>query len=95
MMNILFTKISLIFFLIGIASMLTHAVKKWVQGQIVGNLIDWYIIRPKASVGALMTCVGGVGAAILSGTLIDASIGSQILAAWGIGYAADTVNSQG
>lgn len=94
-MKILFTQASLIFYIIGLYSMLFHASKKWVDGEIRGNLIDWYIVHPRRSVGAAMACLGGIVTAILSGVLTDPSMGAQILAAFGIGYAADTFNSQG
>lgn len=91
----LFTLNALVFFTIGILSMFSHAVKKWVQGEIKGKLTDWYAAHPRASVGAVMACIGGIATAILSGALTDYSVGAQILAAWGIGFAADTVNNQG
>lgn len=91
---ILFTKVSLVFFLIGFASMGSHALKKWANGEIRGNILDWYLVRPQASIGALMACVGGIATAILSGALDNYTIGAQIIAAWGIGFSADTINSQ-
>jgi len=94
-MQTLFTFTSLVFFGIGLLSMLSHAAKKWIAGEIRGNLIDWYADHPRATAGAILTCLGGVVTAILSGALNDYSVGAQILAAWGIGYASDTVNNQG
>lgn len=91
---ILLTKISAIFFLIGLVSMLTHGVKKWTMGEIRGSLIDWYRLQPKATVGAILACLSGIATAILSGALTDYTVGAQILAAWGIGYSADTLNNQ-
>ena len=91
----LFNNTSLVFFLIGLLSMVSHAIKKWTQGEIIGNIIDWYVMKPRATLGAVLACMGGIGTAILSGALNDYTIGAQLLAAWGIGYAADTVNSQG
>lgn len=93
-MTQLFTSTSFVFYLIGVLSMILHAVKKWTQGEIRGNLIDWYWMNSRASMGALLTCVGGIAAAILSGALTDWTVGAQILAASGIGFAADTVNNQ-
>ena len=90
----LFTQSALVFFTIGIVSMLSHAVKKWVMGEIKGKLVDWYWSHPRATVGAIMACIGGIATAILSGALTDYSVGAQLLAAWGIGYSADTLNSQ-
>jgi hypothetical protein len=94
-MKALFTLTALAFFGLGFLSMLTHAVKKWVAGEIQGNLIDWYVVNPKMTVGAIIACIGGVATAILTGTLTDYMAGAQVLAVWGIGFAADTVNSQG
>lgn len=94
-MTELFTIKALVFFAIGLLSMLTHAIKKWVAGEIRGKLVDWYLSHPRMTVGAVMACIGGIATAILSGALTDYSVGAQILAAWGIGYASDTVNNQG
>lgn len=91
----LFTLNALVFYGIGLVSMASHAVKKWAMGDIRGKLVDWYWSHPRATVLALMAMFGGIAGAILSGALTDYSIGAQILAAWGIGYAADTVNHQG
>lgn len=91
----LFTGTAMMFYAIGFASMISHAVKKWVTGEIRGGLIDWYVCNPRMTVGALMACIGGIAMAILSGALTDHTSGAQILAAWGIGYAADTINNQG
>ena len=90
----LFTSTSFVFYTIGILSMIVHGVKKWTQGEIRGNLIDWYWVHPRATVGAILACLGGIGTAILSGALNDFTVGAQILAASGIGYAADTLNKQ-
>lgn len=94
-MQALFTQAGMMFFLIGFASMLSHAVKKWIAGEIQGNLIDWYIVHPRMTVGAIMACGSGIATAILTGHLTDYGQGAQIIAAWGIGYAADTINNQG
>lgn len=94
-MQVFFTQTALIFYGIAIASMLLHAIKKWIAGEIEGNLIDWYVVHPKMSTSALLACLGGIATAIGTGVLTDASATAQILAAWGIGYGADTVNSQG
>lgn len=92
---ILFSTTSAVFFAIGILSMLSHALKKWTQGEIIGSIIDWYWMNPRATVGAYLTCMSGIATAILSGALTDYTVGAQLLAVWGIGYASDTVNNQG
>ena len=91
----LFTSTAFVFYLIGILSMLLHGLKKWTMGEVRGNLVDWYWTHPRATVGALLACLGGIATAILSGVLNDFTVGAQIIAASGIGYASDTLNSQG
>ena len=93
-MQVIFSFASFVFFCIGVLSMLTHAIKKWAAGEFEGSLIDWYRVHPRAAVNALLACVGGVAMAILSGALTDYTVGAQILAVWGIGFAADTINNQ-
>ena len=94
-MHDLITSSAFWFYAIGIAAMLLHGVKKWTSGELRGNLFDWYATHPQASVGALLACLGGVAGAILGGQLTDPAIGVQVIAAAGIGYSADTLNSQG
>lgn len=91
----LFTEASAVFFLLGLVSMFSHALKKWAQGEVRGKLLDWYRSHPRDTALAVMAMIGGMASAILSGALTDYTVGAQVLAAWGIGYAADTVNSQG
>lgn len=91
----LFTTTAAMFFLIGLLSMFTHTLKKWAHGEIRGRLGDWYVSRPRATALSIMAMVGGIATAILSGALTDYMDGSHVLAAWGIGYAADSVNNQG
>lgn len=94
-MNTLLTIHSLMFFALGIVSMVMHGVKKWTAGEIDGNIIDWYIDNPRATVGAILACLSSISAAIFSGVLIDPDTPAQLVAAWGIGYASDTINNQG
>lgn len=93
-MKILFTHASFSFYAIGLLSMFFHGLKKWTMGEIKGNVIDWYLVHPRATVGAVLACLSGIATAILSGALLDASVGAQIIAASGIGYASDTLNNQ-
>jgi hypothetical protein len=94
-MSTLLTTQSLMFFALGIVSMVTHSIKKWASGEISGNPFDWYIDNPRATVGALLICLSGVATAIFSGVLIDPNVPAQLVAGWGIGYASDTINNQG
>ena len=92
---VLLTSTSFTFLGIGVFSMFIHATKKWLMDEVSGKLSDWYLVNPKSTVLAFMTCGGGIATAILSGALTDYNVGAQILAAAGIGYASDTVNTQG
>lgn len=94
-MQQLFNQTSAMFFMIGLFAMALHALKKYAAGEIRGGILDWYITHPRASLKALLACVGGIASAILLGQLNDYAIGVQVLAAAGIGYSADTFNNQG
>ena len=94
-MKDLFTLNSLLFFAIGAAGMIAHAVKKWQAGEIEGRLLDWYLVNPRATVGAVLLWVGGVGYLLLDGTLTDPNVKVQFLAAFFAGYGGDTFNKQG
>ena len=94
-MDKLFTLASMEFFLIGIVAMFGHALKKWMYNEIDGRLLDWYTTHPKATVGAVFGCVTAIAGAILGAQLTDPNVGAQVLAAAGLGFAADTFNSQG
>jgi hypothetical protein len=94
-MKLLFTQASAIFFFIGFVSMLIHAVKKWVYGEIRGGLMNWYLRHPRATVSAVLACLGGIATLILTGVIVDPNDGAQVMAAFGAGYAADTLNNQG
>ena len=94
-MQALFTQASFMFFLLGLFSMGLHALKKYAAGEIRGGILDWYLMHPRATLQAVIACVGGIATAILSGALNDYTVGAQVLAAAGIGFSADTLNKQG
>jgi hypothetical protein len=93
-MQILFTVNTLVFLAVAMIGMVMHAVKKWADGDINGNLIDWYLVNPRATVRALLTCLGGLAGLVLTGVAVDWHISAQIVAVWGVGYGADTLNNQ-
>jgi len=80
---------------IGFAAMFMHAVKKYLNGEISGDFLNWYKDHPRATANAMLTMLGGILSALLTEQLTDPFAGVQIIAAWGIGYAADTLNNQG
>lgn len=90
----LITQTAFVFYAIGLIAMVLHAIKKWTRGEIEGNALDWYLVHPRATVGAVLACLGGVATAIVSGALTDYTVGAQVLAVVGIGYASDTLNTQ-
>lgn len=94
-MEALITVSAFQFYLIAIAAMLLHAVKKWAYKEIRGSLVDWYIVHPRASLASFLACMGGIMTAILTGTLTDPHQGAQVLAAFGIGIGSDSLNTQG
>lgn len=90
-MNELFTHNALVFYLIALAGVLAHAVKKDLRGELSVSVVTYlFQVNRRASVLMVMVAVGGIAAAILTGQLTDPQAGVQVLAAWGIGYMADS-----
>ena len=95
-MDKLITQAAFMFYAICIAAIFAHALKKWVKGEIRGNLVDWFYSNPRATLGSMMIALSGTAAALLSFDTVDINSGAQVLAIWGIGYAADSAfNGQG
>lgn len=94
-MDKLITSAAFIFYALAIAGMFFHAVKKKAYGELIGGLIDWYVVNPWASVWVLLSCLGAVVAAILGGHLTDINNGNQIVEVFTIGFGIDAFNNQG
>lgn len=94
-MKDLLSQTAFVFYGIGVGAMLIHALKKWLDGEVKGKLIDWYIKSPKRTAGAILACLGSIVGLILGGIINDYNVGSQIVAVAGAGFAADTLNGQG
>ena len=94
-MENLFTHVTLCFYGVALLGMIAHAVVKWINGDIIGNPIDWFIMNRKATVIAVSTALGGTTGAIMMHMASSTHVGGEIMAIWGIGWAADsTFNKQ-
>jgi hypothetical protein len=94
MMDLFLSQAFFISIAIALSSMVLHSIKKWTMGEIRGSVIDWYLVNPRRSVGSLLGCITGVVTLVLSGGVTDLSIGAEIVALAGVGFAADTLNTQ-
>ena len=95
-MDKLLTHAAFSFYAISLLAVFSHALVKWTRGEIHGNMIDWFIMNPKATVGTALAALGGTIGALASFDTIDINSGAQIMAIWGIGYIADSsFNGQG
>lgn len=92
--DLLLSQTSVISLCIAISAMVLHSIKKWCMGEIRGSLLDWYLFNPRRSVGSFLGCVTGVATSILMGGVTNLATGAEIMALVGIGYAADTFNTQ-
>ena len=95
-MNSLFTLNALVFHLVALAGIIAHAIKKDLRGELRVSVFSYlFQVNRKSSALMAMTAISGVSGAILAGQLSDPQVGVQVIAAWGIGYMADsTVNRQ-
>lgn len=83
-----------VFMLVALVSMLAHGYKKYLMREIAGNIIDWYIVHPRATGLAIFYCVTGILGLVFQGVLSDYMVGGQIITAAFTGYSADTLNTQ-
>lgn len=93
-MEHLFTLSSLGFFGIAIFGMAMHAVKKWVSGEIDGNLFDWYLVNPRYTVGVLMAVLGATASAIAAGAYVSLQDSGMVTTCFLAAYAIDGLNKQ-
>ena len=92
-MENLITATAFAFYGIAISGIFLHAVKKWVKGEIKGSIVDWFIVNPRATAGVIITALGGVSVAILTGQIGNIQDGAHIIAVFGIGYSADSIGN--
>jgi len=95
-MNLILSMNALGFYSIALAGVLIHIAVKWARNELPVSVPD-YLFRSnkKATVLMLMTAIGSTAAVLLSGTISNLGDGAHVLAAWGIGYAADSAINKG
>lgn len=91
-MKELFTQSAMMFYLIGLAAMALHAVKKWADGEVDGWVGNWYLKDRRRTVAALLACGSAIAGAILGGVLTDYTNTAQVMACAGLGFASDSLN---
>lgn len=84
------------FFGVGVAGMLAHYLKKWLRGEIVGDLGD-YLFRDhkSATVLAVLSLFGTSASLWLSGQFAGMQPGPFLLLAFATGWACDSALNKG
>jgi len=83
-----------LFFVLSFLGMFSHAVKKYMQGQLTGSITN-YIFKnnKKRTIIAILTNIGAIGTLILA-QQVPTEIGAFIVLAMTTGYTSDsTANS--
>lgn len=90
-MNQLFTQTTFMFLFVAYIGILAHVIVKWLKNELQIPPMD-YLFRVNQKASALMflgTC-GGIATGVLTQQFTDIQNSTQILAAWAIGYMADS-----
>ncbi len=91
----LFSFTAFVFYGVALFGLVMHAVVRWSNGEIEGNLADWFLVNKKATVKACLAALGATAGLILAGTVADFNIPADILAVWGVSYFMDSkLNNQ-
>lgn len=93
-MENLFTLAALQFYLVTLAGMIAHALKKWVMREIEGELIHWYTVNRRYTAGVFMAAMGATVAGISTGLYTDFSDSAQVIACFMFAYGVDGLNKQ-
>ena len=81
---------------VAFAGMLAHYVKKWLRGEIAGDLVTYFVRDyPKRTFGAVATLMGTVVAMFLSNQLDGMDIKPMLMLALTTGYAVDSIANKG
>lgn len=89
-----FTVDNSLFFALSFVGMFSHALKKYMQGQLSGSIFD-YVFKnnKKRTIIAILTNIGAIGTLILANQ-VPTEIGAFIVLAMTTGYTSDsTANS--
>lgn len=93
-MNKIFSLIAIQFYLLALAGMLAHAIKKWFQSEIDGHVLRWYLDNPKYTTGVLFTVAGATITGVATGLYTDANDPIQIVACFTVAFGIDSFNKQ-
>jgi hypothetical protein len=95
-MNLILSWNAFGFYGLALGGIVMHAVVKWARGELPVSVFSYFFqTNTKASALMAMTALGGTASVLLSGTISNLHDGAHVLAAWGIGYAADSALNTG
>lgn len=85
-----------VFAIVGIGGMIGHYVKKWIRGEIHGNLIAYiFCDHPRQTALAVATFLGTAASLALTGQLDTLTVGNLIVTAITTGYTVDSAVNKG
>ncbi len=91
----LFSLSAFVFYGVALFGMVMHGLVRWSNGEIEGNLADWFLVNKKATIQALLASLGSTAGLILAGTVTDFNVPADVLAVWGVSYVMDNkLNNQ-
>lgn len=80
----------LIFLLFALIGVVTHAVKKWLRGDIQ-SISEWFTGSPRNTVGAMLGVFGASFTTALSHQLDGLTLTQLIMLSYPIGYSVDSL----
>ena len=86
---------ALSFYLLTIAGMFGHAIKKWFNNEIEGShIFRWYLDNPKYTVGILFAAFGATVSWVATGLYTDINDPAQVAACFAVAFSIDSFNKQ-
>lgn len=82
---------TLIFVVVALVGAVSHALKKWWNEELQVGLLEYFFKKNvRSTLNMLAAALGGTLTGILAGTFTDPQVGAQVIAVWGIGWAANS-----
>lgn len=89
-------EILVVYFVSGIVGIVSHYIKMWLTGDIIGSLWSYLFIQyPRKTALTIFTFLGTLGAYFTSNSFDGITLQALVGLGFGMGYAADSSSNQG